>query len=397
MIMGTSLSVAMIMVLILICQARTASYSPVSNRSKLLYVNMIEGKHENGGGWRSGAGYRVTRECFYRMKTPVAVTALTTQADRMRLSAPGIKQVRECKVRMTDATFWKVFDFQFLSGAGYTEELFVSALPVAVIDEQVATGMFGSIDVIGQTIRLDYVDYTIQGVVKPVSEAVTEAYGEIWIPYSVNKYIMTSNDAEGIGGRLQICLLAQSSSDFDAIRQEAQSLIASFNAGQTEWKANIWKQPITSLQTMFYFVPEDRLHGNAMGMLMLAALFLFVPVFNLLGITFSQMQKRKPEIGLRKAFGATSKDVIGQVLWENLVITLIGSVIGLVLSILFFYIAKDSLLERKDIEVQVGMFLQPTLFVAAFFICLLINLLSAGIPAWRTTRLSVINSFNSHE
>lgn len=77
-------------------------------------------------------------------------------------------------------------------------------------------------------------------------------------------------------------------------------------------------------------------------------------------------------------------------------ITLIGSVIGFFLSLLFFYIAKDSLLERQDIRLQLNMILQPALLVAMVVLCLVINLLSTGIPAWRAARAQATDSLHAN-
>lgn len=397
-ILGTALSVAMMMVLVLVYQVKTASFSPVSERNRLMYLELIEGLNEKGHGYFGGGalGHRVIRECFYPMSTPEEITAVSAQPRTKRTAVPGIKTVRECDIRFVDASFWKVFDFRFINGAPFTEASFNSAIPVAVISNKVAREFYGTTDVIGKTIQLDYVDYTIQGVVNSVSEAVDEAYGEIWIPYSVNKDIMTSDFVEGIGGQLRVYILAKSPADFDKIRQEAQSRIESFNSAQAEYKANIWKQPISSIQRMFYFVPGDRAHGNVTGMLLLAALFLFLPIFNLLGIMISQIQKRRPEMGLRKAFGATIPKIVKQILAENFIITIIGGIAGLCLSVLFFYIAKDGLLERPDVTLQPGMIFKPVLFLVALLFCMLINLLSTAIPAWRAAQLHVTESLNAN-
>lgn len=397
-ILGTALSVSMMMVLVLVYQVKTASFSPVSERHRLLYLELIEGLNEKGHGYFGGGplGHRVVHECFYPMGTPENITAVSAQTHSKRTSVPGVKTVRECDIRLVDASFWKVFDFRFMSGAPFTEEFFNSAMPVAIISDQVAREFFGTTEVAGKTIQLDFVDYTVQGVVASVSKAVNEAYGEIWIPYTVNKSLMTGDIVEGIGGQLHVYLLAKSPADFNKIRQEAQSRMESFNSGQSQYKANIWKQPISSAQRMFYFVQGDRAHGNASGMLMLASLFLFLPIFNLLGIMISQIQKRRPEMGLRKAFGATVSKIVKQVLIENFIITLIGGIIGLCLSILFFYIAKDGLLERSDVTLRLNMILKPAFFLITLIICMLINLLSTAIPTWRTARLQATESLNAN-
>ena len=396
-ILGTALSVAMFMVLILMCQVKVTSFSPVSERHRMLFITWIKCVNEHNQGYQSGAyGYRVINECFYKLKTPELITAATQVTEKRRTSVSGVKLVKECDIRQVDATFWKVFDFRFVNGTPFNDEAFASALPVAVISDRIAREYFGTVEATGQTIQLDFIDYKVQGVVRSVSEAVTEAYGEIWIPFSTNKKIMDINSfASGVAGSLQVFILARSSADFNTIRQETKSLVANYNTGQ-DFQVEIWKQPITSLQRMFYLVPQDRMQGVFSGMLSLAALFLLLPIFNLLAIISSQMKKRQPEIGIRKAFGATTKNIVGQILSENLIITLIGGIFGMLLSVLFFYIAKDSLLERKDVQLQLGMVLQPVLFVVTLFICLLINILSTGIPAWRSAKAEVVNSLHSN-
>lgn len=395
-ILGTALSVAMIMVLVLVYQVRTASFSPVAERHRILYITEIAGLNEKNSGYiGNGLGYRIINECFYPMQTPEVISAATNNTRKQRLSVPGIKQVQEVDVRGVDAAFWNIFDFRFLNGAPFTQEVFDAAIPVAVISDRIALAFFGTTDVVGQTIQLDFVDYTIRGIVPSVSEAVSEAYGEIWVPYSVNHPLMNENVTEGIGGSLHLFILARSAGDFAAIRQEAQSRVITFNAGQKDYKANIWKQPVTSIQRMFYFVRGDRMHGVFSGMISLAALFLLLPILNLLGIIFSQMKKRQPEIGIRKAFGATTKRIVLQILGENLVITLLGGIIGLFFSILFFYMTKDSLLEQTNVQLHLRMVLRPALFGAALLVCLLINLLSTGIPAWRAARAEVTDSLHS--
>ncbi|MDR0748901.1 MAG: ABC transporter permease [Tannerellaceae bacterium] len=396
-ILGTALAVAMMMALALVCQVKTAAFPPVSERGRMLYVYMIEGMNEQRAGYRGdGISTRLVNECFYAMETPEAVTAVSASPARRQVSAAGSRRVRECDVRETDAAFWRVFDFRFLHGRPYTDGEFASAVQVAVVSERVAREFFGTTDVTGLTIRADYADYRIVGVAAPVSEVVGEAYGELWIPWSLNADIMGGDFTEGIGGQLQVTILARKGDNLEPIREEARRRLAAFNAGQKEFKANIWKQPVGSLRRMFYREQDGRMQGVFSGMLSLAALFLFLPVFNLSGILYSQIQKRRPEFGLRKAFGATTGNVMGQIVAENFIVTFAGGLIGLCLSVLFFYVAKDSLLQRTDVSLQLSMVVKPSLFAAALLACLAINLLSAGLPAWRTSRANAAESLSNN-
>lgn len=54
-------------------------------------------------------------------------------------------------------------------------------------------------------------------------------------------------------------------------------------------------------------------------------LFLLVPALNLSGLNASRMQDRVSELGVRKAFGASRKTLMGQVFWENMLLMLPGA------------------------------------------------------------------------
>ena len=61
-------------------------------------------------------------------------------------------------------------------------------------------------------------------------------------------------------------------------------------------------------------------------------LLLLVPALNLSGMIASRMEWRLPEMGVRKAFGATRGRLFAQIIWENLLLTVLGGVLGLLIS-----------------------------------------------------------------
>ena len=61
-------------------------------------------------------------------------------------------------------------------------------------------------------------------------------------------------------------------------------------------------------------------------------ILLLVPALNLSGITLSRMRRRMAELGVRRAFGATQGTILWQVLSENMVLTLLGGLLGLAMS-----------------------------------------------------------------
>ena len=59
---------------------------------------------------------------------------------------------------------------------------------------------------------------------------------------------------------------------------------------------------------------------------------LFIPALHLGGLISSRMDRRLGELGVRRAYGATSRMLVNQVLWENLLLTLLGGVAGMLVS-----------------------------------------------------------------
>ena len=121
------------------------------------------------------------------------------------------------------------------------------------------------------------------------------------------------------------------------------------------------------------------------------------------GITQSRMRKRMAEIGVRKAFGATRSELLTQVLYENLLQTLLGGVLGLFFSYASVLLLSDWLLDTGTASMGIGrtfvnaeMMFNPLIFLYAFLACLALNLLSAGIPAWRASRMRIISTLNEN-
>ena len=91
-----------------------------------------------------------------------------------------------------------------------------------------------------------------------------------------------------------------------------------------------------------------------------------------------------------------------QVLWESLLQTLLGGLLGLILSFVAAYAFKGIIYSNSAMSSQLGdatidpvALLNPIIFVYAFLFCILLNLLSSIIPAWRTSRKPIVESILS--
>lgn len=395
---GTALSIAMIMVVILLFQIKWAGYRPESMRGRMLYVygtaaRGIAGQGTNNGGMSA----HVVKECYYTLQTPEAVTAFA--AEQRPLSLPEKRLFDEYTVKYTDPGFWKVFDFTFVAGRPFTEADFRSALPAAVLTKRLAAKLFGTEEAVGKSVVIDYAAYTVAGVVENVSRAAENAFADVWVPYTTNASLMTSV-CEGIGGDFRVVMLAPSAADKPAVCRELEEGIKRFNAGQQEYTLGLlsrqpfgrWEIAIGNNGFWREVTCWDYLFDKG-GLLLF---LLLIPALNLVSVVQSAVQKRSGELGLRRAFGASRVRLILQVLSENMVITLLGGVAGLLLSLLLLYLCKHFLM-YGDAELQPGMLFQPVFFISALCFAALLNVLSAWIPAWRISRKEIVSSLGEEK
>lgn len=399
-ILGTALAITMIMCIVLIYQARTANYKPEDKRDRILTVGQVIARNKKDEGWNNGGrlSLRVIKECFYSLEAAEEVTATRSYLNYLATS-PGIVNEQKCIGMATDDVFWRVFQFRFLSGKPYGEE-FVSGEKKAVISRTLARKIYGEEDVVGKTLTLSFVDYTICGVVSDVSVLATKAYAEVWIPYtSMSNY--ESNSTDGLLGSYNCYILAPDKKEMEKIRSEAIANVDRMNDNQAEFKLMLFGAPDTQLMSLsrdgIFSEPDT---GKYIAVLLFVVfILLLVPAINLSGITSSRMRKRMEEIGVRRVFGASRGELLRQVLTENLMITMIGGLVGLLFSYSGILVMREWLLNTGmsgyygvDTAVSSEMLISWEIFLYALLFCLLMNLLSAGLPAWRVSRVHIVNA-----
>ena len=115
-------------------------------------------------------------------------------------------------------------------------------------------------------------------------------------------------------------------------------------------------------------------------------------------MTQSRLRQRVSEIGVRRAFGSTRMELMGQIIAENLVITLLAGIVGLLLSVVFAYVGNTLLFAQEfsqtlnPPEVDASILLHASTFAWALLFCFVLNLMSSGFPAWRASRIGIVNA-----
>ncbi len=98
--------------------------------------------------------------------------------------------------------------------------------------------------------------------------------------------------------------------------------------------------------------------------------FLLLPTLNLVNLNLSRILERASEIGVRKAFGASSGTLVIQFIVENVILTLIGGLIGILLSFIVIGILNQAaLLPHVQFSLNYKV-LGISLVVCLFFGCM---------------------------
>ena len=200
-ISGTALAIAMVLVMVLVFQIKSTGYAPESNRSRFMYVWGTEVSSKSPGGSdrnRGGMSSEVVKECFYTLRKPEAVSGYCS--DSHSLSLPNRRLFKEYEICYTDAGHWKIFDHPFVEGGPFSEADFQSGIPKMVLSEQVATDLFGTGQAVGRQVVMDFITFTVCGVVRDVPSSLMSSYAQVWIPYSCNEALTRVNGE--YGGRI---------------------------------------------------------------------------------------------------------------------------------------------------------------------------------------------------
>ncbi len=396
---GTALAIMMIMAVLVTDRMKTVNLSPENHRDRTLYIT-TSCQIDTSGGRNSTSStslsYRIITDYIGDLETPELVSFASDPGNHRNQTINRLVEDRTLAVTMrrTDDNFWKLFSYRFTEGQPYTREEVESGNDVAILTEKVAKTLFKNESPIGKNIEYNFRPYRVVGVVKEVSPVFSEAYGELFLP-------MKSGGSQT--PTVNMMILARSKKDFTAIRQEVEKNIEKFHQlnapkflrldGPQEHAIRIGDYRGSDYPSI-----REKYETGRKRKAFIFILLLLVPAVNLSGFSFSRIKKRMPEIGVRKAFGAKKYVILIQVLYENMITSLIGGFTGLALSYLLIFRLKEWLiLVPSDSDLPVGALISPYLLLAVFVICTVINLLSAGIPAYRASRAAIVNSLTNNE
>jgi putative ABC transport system permease protein len=387
---GISITLLVLLVATALLDYVFAARAPEIHADRMLgvYDLMMEGPEDSQ---RSPPGYAFLARWVRPMaKLPSVERISFVTAARTAVSYWNGRKI-ESSLRRTDSDFWKVLGFDFVEGGPFTADDDAGGHRVAVISESTRERFFGSAPALGKTLEADGQTFRVVGVVRDVPVLRYSSAADLWVP--INSAKTTAYQQDWMGGFTAL-ILARRAADVPQVKAEFQAALREAEKHLPDPKT--YKTLTAGADDLFEGAARMFLPGapvaNPGGRLRAALLalmlgFMLLPTINLVNINLSRILDRASEIGVRRAFGASSRTLSGQFLIENLVLTLIGAAVGLVLAAgVLRAFNVSGLIAHTQLELNVRIFFYG-LAIAVFF-----GLFSGVYPAWRMSKLHPVQA-----
>lgn len=401
---GVALSIAAVMVLSMALYANLAPLYPEYNRLNTVYFDCLSTSYKAPGDQTMQQQWWLSEwtvnNVIDSMKTIDKYAAFyKSDFDNRRNYSDENGNEVPLNVTYVNPGFFKVYDFDFVEGRPLSDDEFKSDSKVVILSDLTAERLFGSpTGCTGRLIKINYLDYKVIGVVKEPSNILISS-AMAYIPYSTDRNILPYSNI--IVGALIVTAIPKDGVTLqqmaDEFRHYFQPVITANKDINLE--VNTYDRPISHYTRVFGGGFDD---SPALGYFsIIAVILLIVPAMNLSGMIVGRMEQRKQEMGIRKSFGAKRRTLLWQVIVENMLLTLTGAIIGLVLSwilintigsVIFGMIGNAELPDNTRLTPE--MLFSPGIFGLVLILTLVLNLLSSYIPVWWSLRHPIVESLN---
>lgn len=338
----------------------------------------------------SSLGYKFYKDKIAPMKTAI-ITSVFIDYTPMDVFPNGEKL--SLNGNKTDENYWEIFDFQFIEGQPYGKQAVENQANVIVLRESVAEEYFGKqASYLGKEVIWGLNGpMKVVGIVKDINSSNRSVRADFFVPITWAK----ANELDygfGYFGSCSAAILAAHKSDVPKMENELRTIESGLEKIDNYDRFTIFEKSAADIYAWGFMGSQKTRKGAEFLRIIFAVLFLFllIPVLNLINLNVTRIFERSSEIGVRKSFGAKTKDLLMQFLFENLIVTFIGGVIGFILT---FVLIKA--LNGSEVLGNTKLAFNYSLIGISILLTFIFGLLSGFLPAWRISKTAIVNALKS--
>lgn len=223
--------------------------------------------------------------------------------------------------------YFDLFHHEMVAGAMLSEVADMNGQPVAVVTESAALNMGGVGAVLGRTIRIGWDYFEVIGVVRVPSRLSGPG---VFIPFRTAQRLFGATSVKHESGSVEF---TRTEVGQIVVRLPDERLIV--DASRALDRMIRESHSASDVATL---VPLDLLQSKQrtqrvlnMVLIAIAAISLLVGGIGIMNIMLAVVTERIPEIGVRRAIGASQQDILWQFLAETVVLSSVGGLVGVLL------------------------------------------------------------------
>jgi putative ABC transport system permease protein len=256
------------------------------------------------------------------------------------------------------ASFFDLYNAKVAEGRPYLEEEDLAQARVAVIGPKIRDKFFGEGVALGRYIKIGNKKFRVVGVMEEQGTymGMMDMDSVVYIPVrTLQKQIMGVDYIQYIMTfPKDVSRTEETAADITEIMRQEHNII---DVKKEDFAVTTAAEAMKMLNTIT--------GGITLLLMAIAGISLVVGGVGIMNIMYVSVSERTYEIGLRKAIGATSGNILWQFIWEAIFLTFIGGVVGVIFGTFLSFV---SALAAKSFGIDWGFnFSVPGLFLAVGF------------------------------
>ena len=286
----------------------------------------------------------------------------------------GSGQVKEAMLLGVSPQYKQVRNLKVLAGRFFDDQDEVTHAQVAVVIEPLAQELYGSSgEAVGQTLTVTGIPFTIIGVFRESIQTfgMSEVNNQtLLIPYPVARYFKGTDDLK------QIFFTVTNPNQVEPVARKIERIVTARHRPGNTFTAFTLTEVLDvmgKIATMLTIV-----------LTLASAITLVVSGVGIMNSMLANVQSRIKEIGIRKALGATSREIRIQFLTESVLLSLAGGLVGTLLGLALPFTAR--------IVTGLKIPISPWSAIISLFTAVLVGVIFGTLPANRAAKLDPVTT-----